>query len=378
MKVDSAGTLAQTTPSAAHARLESQFYDEEVPPFAEEGLAQLYQCPMSTLARFAIYDAAPQASTWVERQGGEIVTVLLFRRTARHVLVYNEQVSLDHATIERFAQAVFARFAAVTRIGFYAIAVAGAVRGYPMLRRECLEDIALALPATPDAYLTALGPNTRGEIRRCMARIKRDFPSFRFETYAGIAVTEAQVREVIAFNHARLGAKNQASYYDERAIGRLVRWVHAHGRVGIATIDGRTCGGVICLTAGAHMMMQAVAHDPCLDAYRLGKLCCYLSICDAIAQGARTYHLGWGRYDYKFRLLGRLEPLYRVELYRSRLHMLFDARHLARVELGARRRAVKLRIACAREGRGRGARALLALAALRRAARRLLRRGHAG
>jgi hypothetical protein len=378
MSEGSTGTLAQAAAAAPQSQREAHFYDETVPPFAEEALARLYQSPMTTLARFAIYDAAPDASTWAERQGGEIVTVVLFRRMARHVLVYNEQVSLDHATIERFAQAVFARFATVTRIGFYAIAVAGAVRGYPIFRRECLEDIALALPATSDAYLAALGPNTRGEIRRCLARIKRDFPSFRFETYAGTAVTEAQVREVIAFNHARLGAKHQASYYDERAIGRLVRWVHRHGRVGIATIDGRTCAGVVCLAAGAHVLMQAVAHDPRLDAYRLGKLCCYLSICDAIAQGARTYHLGWGRYDYKFRLLGRLAPLYRVELYRSRLHVLFDARHLVRVELMACRRAVKLRIACAREGQGGGARALLALAALGRAARRLLRRGHAG
>src|SRR4051812_35008662 len=81
--------------SQAHAVIpEINFYDNEVPAFVEAELERLYECLMSTLARFAIFDAAPNASTYVVRENGRITTLFLFRRERHHVTVYNEQMPL--------------------------------------------------------------------------------------------------------------------------------------------------------------------------------------------------------------------------------------------------------------------------------------------
>jgi hypothetical protein len=139
-------------------------------------------------------------------------------------------------------------------------------------------------------------------------------------------------------------AKEQLSYHDDRSIERLLRMTRKYGRVGLATIDGCTCAGIICFRVGSHILMPVLAHNPRYDNFRLGKLCCYLSICDSIEQGAREYHFGWTRFEYKFRMLGQLKPLYRVELYRSRLHIFFDGRHVLTRAVAAGTRALKLRV----------------------------------
>jgi hypothetical protein len=168
---------------ATHPFCEASFHEGEIPALVESELERLYQNPMTTLARFAIYEAAPNASTYIERIVGEIVTVLLFRRERHHLTVYNEQVALPAASISRFARAVYARYPSVYRIDFYAIATDGAAIAYPFLQHECLEDIVLSLPPSPDDYLAMLGKNTRSEIKRYLGKIRRDFPSFRFDVF---------------------------------------------------------------------------------------------------------------------------------------------------------------------------------------------------
>jgi hypothetical protein len=360
---------SQAVPAAVP--VEAHFYEDEIPAFVEAELERLYQSPMTTLARFSIYDAAPHASTYVEYLGGHVAAVLLFRREGRHLTVYNEQVTLGAATVSRFAHAVFARYRPLVHIGFHAVGMRGGAPGYPHLRRECGADIALRLPASPEAYLQALDEDRRAALLRYLGKIGRDLPSFRFEVRAAPDVGDEQVREIVAFNRARLGARDQVPYHDEQAIGRLMRMIRAYGRIGIATIDGRTCAGVVCFRVGEHVLMLALAHDPRLDDYRLGELCCYLSVCDAIAQGARVYHFGWGRFDFKASLPGQRQPLYRVELYRSRLAMAADLPHLLRIDIAARMRGLR-RMAGAIPGTNPAAAAARALlAAIRSAWRRI-------
>jgi hypothetical protein len=94
-------------------------------------------------------------------------------------------------------------------------------------------------------------------------------------------------------------------------------------------------------------------------------------VCDAIAQGARVYHFGWGRFDFKASLPGQRQPLYRVELYRSRLAMAADLPHLLRIDIAARMRGLR-RMAGAIPGTNPAAAAARALlAAIRSAWRRI-------
>jgi hypothetical protein len=353
-------------------RYEACFYDNAVPAFVEVELERLYQNVMTTLARFDIYNAAPAASTYIEREDGRISTVFLFRREQRCVNVYNEQVTLDPDAVGRFTRAVFARYPAVRRISFYAIATDTGAIGYPLRAHECLEDIVLPLPGSADAYREALGKNTRAAVRRYHSKLRRDFPSFRFDVTASAEVDEQQLRQVIVLNRARMSAKNQVSYHTERSTEQLMRLVRKYGVVGVATIDSQVCAGIICFFIGTSCQMAVVAHDPAYDDYRLGKLCCYLSICDAIERGAAEYHFGWGRFDYKFKMRGQLKPLYRVAVYRSRLSIVRDARYASTMAAAAGVRRLRLRLAQAETGTSTSDRLLAALAVTARAAKHRL------
>jgi hypothetical protein len=111
-----------------------------------------------------------------------------------------------------------------------------------------------------------------------------------------------------------------------------------------------------------------------LSDYRLGKVCCSFSICHAIEQGGRHYVFGWGRYDYKFKMQGRLKELYRVEVYRSRLHMLANAPRVANIALASLVRRLKLRVASAQAGASRADKWIGSAAGALRMVKRALQR----
>ena len=66
--------------------------------------------------------------------------------------------------------------------------------------------------------------------------------------------------------------------------------------------------------------MHVIAHDPRYDDLRLGFLCCALTIEAAIASRAERFHFLWGFYDYKTRLGGQKQSLYRAVVFSSWWH----------------------------------------------------------
>lgn len=92
------------------------------------------------------------------------------------------------------------------------------------------------------------------------------------------------------------------------------------------TIDGQVCAGTINYRVADNYFLQVVAHAPAYDDYGLGTLCCYLTICECIARRGDEYHFLWGRYEYKYRLLGVERDLSHLLIYRSRLHMALNGR----------------------------------------------------
>jgi len=283
----------------------------------------LYQHLFSSLTRFRIYgDIASDTSTYVALKDDKPVCVLLFRADKNKVHVLNEQIDIRAEEIERFTRAIFARFKAVDVISFHA--VKADIRRLPFPRQQfnCTEDIILALPDTEEAYRARLGKATRSYINRYMNKLKRDFPSLRHEIYLKEEVNEQHVRDIIAFNRARMAGKNKASYIDDLEEERIIECAKQSGLVSVMTINGRVCAGTINYRIGENYFLHVIAHDPSYNEYRLGTLCCYLAICECIAQGGREYHFLWGRYEYKYRLLGVQNDLDRLAIYRSRLALL--------------------------------------------------------
>ena len=318
------------------------FYNCSVPDFAEAELERLYSSVMSTWARYSIYESAPDASTYIVERGGIVRTLLLFRKNEKNIKVYNEQITLTQSEIADFVRRVLAVYPSVSRVSFYAIDSDISALSYPHVVRECLEDIMLKLPDTEDEYVKRLGHNTRAGIRRSHRQLLRDHPTFRFDVSVRDAVNERQIREIICFAEARMCVKKQVSYHTEETTNKLIKMTRKYGVVGIATIDGIMYAGMIGYRLGADYFLEVGAHDPTMDKYRLGTVCNYLSILDAITRGVRQYHFGWGPCDYKYRLLGKHKKLYRLEIYRTGLEKYLDIRYLTYSFLVTEKRKLKI------------------------------------
>jgi len=297
-------------------------YPNEVPSFVGQEMERLYHNLYSSLTQFSINGTLGAASTYVARHGGRVVALFLFRQERNLVRVLNEIIRIDSEEIERFAEYLFAAYRDVAMISFHGIQTDARIWRRPVQRFNCLEDIVLMLPATEAEYQARLGKTTRRNMKRYLSRMERDFPSFRYALCAGSALDEADIRKIIDFNKARMANKRQVSNFDEREAAQIVARVKACGQVGIIRIEGRICAGAISYRIGENYFLGVLAHDPAFDSYRPGLLCCYLTICHAIQGGGREFHFLWGRYEFKYLLLGVQRDLDALTVYRSRTQQL--------------------------------------------------------
>lgn len=324
------------------AEITIAFYENEVPAFVSAEMERLYENVYSSLARLGIYGEDGNASTYVARKGGAAIAVFLFRRVQGEVSVLNEQIKLDEQEILRFANAVFGAYKSVNAISFHAIDASIRKFPFPFQRYYCLSDIILDLPATESDYLASLGKSTRSNIKRHMSRLRRNCPSFRFEVYAKEAASEQHIRGIIELSSARMAAKNKQTYINAEETARIIDLAKVYGVVCVGTIDGRLCAGAICYCVGTHYFMHVIAHDPAYDDYRLGMICCYLSICDAIARSGSEYRFMESTHRYKFDFLGVRMEFDNLVVYRSRAHFLLNGDRVCKTALKAYVRQARL------------------------------------
>lgn len=136
---------------------------------------------------------------------------------------------------------------------------------------------------------------------------------------------------MVELNRARMIGKSRVSYIDHEETERIIKLVRSRGLVCLMTIDGRICAGVINYRVGENYFLKVIARDPAYNDYRLGMLCCYLGIRECIEKGGKEYHFLWGRYEYKYRLLGIQRDLDHLPIYRSRTQFVLNARRAARI-----------------------------------------------
>ncbi|HEY8605748.1 MAG TPA: GNAT family N-acetyltransferase [Noviherbaspirillum sp.] len=306
-------------------------YEGAVPGFASVEMDRLYQNPFSSLLHHAQHGSIDaMTSTYVARMNGRVTTALMFRREKGVVRVLNEQLQIDAGEMERFARHVYAAYPDVNIIEFHAVAVHGGRLSLPYQRFHCTEDIVLELPSDAGAYRARLGKSTRSYISRYMNKLRREFPDMVHEVREGGQAAEADLRAIIAMNAARMEGKQHESYIDEAETGRIIEMVRRHGLVSTVRLRGRLCAGAINVRVGGNYFLKVIAHDPAYDEYRLGTLCCFLTICACIERGGREYHFLWGRYEYKYRLAGVQRDLDHIAVYRSRRQALRNGRLVLR------------------------------------------------
>ena len=310
--------------SVSSSEITVSIYEHEIPPFVEAEIARLYESVYTLPARFRLYGEARNASTYVAHENGRAIAVFLFVREQGEVKVLNKQIRVDAEEASRFARTIFSMFKSVTVISFWAVDVANPEFGLPYQRSYCLSDIVVTLPDTADQYLTSLGKSMRRTIRSKMRKLELDFPSFAYEVHANEAVSDQHILSIIALSNARMVVKEVISYNDHEETERLIRLAKMCGFVVVATIDGEVCAGMICYRVGATCFAQALAHDPQYDDYKLGALCCYLTICECIARGGKTWRFGGSTHRYKFEFQGVLQRFDYLSVYRSRVHFLLN------------------------------------------------------
>ncbi len=298
-------------------------YRDAIPLSVEADMESLYQHRYASSLQMKIYGhMTPGTMAYVAARDGKTAAALLFRLEHGKVCVLNEQMWLDQDEIERFARYVFSAFTGVKAISFPVVHADIRRFPFPYQQFHSTTDIVLSLPLSVDEYMARLGKSTRSYVKRYLNKLRRDFPSFRFRAYTNDEISEADVREIIALNRARMSGRNKTSYIDDDEERRMLALLKLRGFVGVLTLDGRVCAGTINFRFGDNYFLQVVAHNPAYDDYGLGTLCCYLTICECIAQNGNEYHFLWGQYEYKYRLLGVQRDLDHLAVYRSRLHML--------------------------------------------------------
>lgn len=318
-------------------------YENSVPSFVEAELERLYGNIFSTLLQYRTYGVdIGRMNTYVVRAGGDVVGLYLFLRQQNRVVVLNEGIRLGGADLQRFCDYVFSKYGDVDVICFKAVETGVKAFAYPLQRVNYLEDLVLALPPTVEEYTGRLARHTYRNIRRYMERLRRDHPSFRFALYRNAELGESNIRAIIELNRARMARKNIVSAIDESETRHIIDIATACGAVGAITIDGRICAGAISYRTGDNYFLNVLAHDPRYDAYGLGLLCCFLTICECIRQGGREFHFLWGRYDYKFALLATQRDLDCVSVYRSHAHLLLNLKHAMRLAFHGGVRQAKL------------------------------------
>ena len=267
---------------------------------------------------FQIYDKLRNVSTYVCRVDQTPVAILLFKIDKGMVRVLNESIHLPAVEIERFTNLIFQRYRRVRSICFRAIDTAHQDLPQPSKAIFRASDMWMPAPVSVDAYLKSLDGKTRQNVVRCTRNIKRDFPSFSYQVFERDAASENVIRTILGFSRARLAAKGEVSGDDEQEIRRVIQTTRECGLVGIATIDGRICGGQVIYRFGDNFAYRVTGHDPLYDPYSLGFLGCYMGACACIERRARILYMGWGTLDYKFRLGGVQRDLHDVLVFRSR------------------------------------------------------------
>lgn len=306
------------------------FYDGYIPDFVELELELLYESPFTTITRFRQYRTLLSLNTYVAYYDYDVTAIIIFDIVGDEAQVLNEQISLAASRITCFSRSVFESYPMVNKVRFYAIETNAEDILLPRQSLKCLDDIRLLLPSTSKKYQDMLGRSTAEYIRKAPSRVARECPTFSFEFEVGAAIDEATVRTIIKMNGLRMTEKNRESYHTEESITKLLELVTRYGRVGVGRIDSKVCGGVILLQVGSKYYLHTLSHNPIYNRLRLGYLFCYYGIEFAIDSGGKEFHFGWGRYDYKYKLLGQNCDLSLIVLYRNRLRLTLDCMNLLR------------------------------------------------
>ena len=303
--------------------LAAEFHRWPLPGYIWPALHGLYQSIFCSEPHLRNHDSlGSDLQVWVKRSDGSITGLILFQVKGRVARVINEMHALEAEQLNQFAQALFREYTQVDAIYLHAIRIEGDGLTLPLLQSEYSEDYLLSLPDSAEAWRASLSSQTREKIRYHYRRSCRKQPDLSFRQIDGFDMSDTQFDRVLQLSQARMSRKGRSFNMSEREMKCLRAMIRECGQLSVIEIQGEICAGLLCTRLEKSIFMHVIAHDPRHDDLRLGFLCCALTIEAAIASRAERFHLLWGFYDYKTRLGGQRQSLYRAVVFRSWWHYL--------------------------------------------------------
>lgn len=308
---------------AEESGLATEFHRWPLPPYVWPALHHLYRSIFCSEPHLRLHGGVqPNIQAWVARSNGHITAVILFQRQGSVIRIINEMHAIDAAQLEKFSQAALEAYSTVDAIQLHALKVDGAFRKFPLLKTEMSEDYLLSLPESIDIWRASLSSQTREKLRYHYRRSCRKQPDLQFRQIDATDITDAQFDRVLQMNRDRMVLKGRSFNMDTHDAQCLRSVMRECGQLSVIEIGGEICAGLLCTRLENSIFMHVIAHDPIHDDLRLGFLCCALTIEAAIDSGAQRFHFLWGFYDYKIRLGGQRQALYRAVIFRSWWHAL--------------------------------------------------------
>jgi hypothetical protein len=307
--------------STEKSGLAAEFHRWPLPGYIWPAVHGLYQSIFCSEPHLRNHDSLrSDLQVWVRRSNGSITGLILFQVKGRVARVINEMHALDAEQLNQFAQALFREYTQVGAICLHAIRIEGDGLTVPLLQTEYSEDYLLCLPDLAEVWRTSLSSQTREKIRYHYRRSCRKQPDLSFRQIDGSDMSDTQFDRVLQLSQARMSRKGRSFNMSEREVKCLRAMIRECGQLSVIEIQGEICAGLLCTRLEKSIFMHVIAHDPRHDDLRLGFLCCALTIEAAIASRAERFHFLWGFYDYKTRLGGQRQSLYRAVMFRSWWH----------------------------------------------------------
>ena len=315
-------TAALVSPTLTEkSGLAAEFHRWPLPGYIWPALHSLYRSIFCSEPHLRVHQSLhPDIQAWVTRGNGSITGLILFRVKGRVAHVINEMHALNAAQLNQFATALFRAYKHVDAICMHAIRIEGVGLTLPLLQTEYSEDYLLSLPDSSEAWKATLSAQTREKIRYHYRRSCRKQPDLSFRQIDGSDMSDAQFDHILALNQARMSHKGRAFNMSQREVQYLRSMIRECGQLSVIEVQGEISAGLLCTQLEKSIFMHVIAHDPRYDDLRLGFLCCALTIEAAIASRAERFHFLWGFYDYKTRLGGQKQSLYRAVVFSSWWH----------------------------------------------------------
>jgi hypothetical protein len=312
-------------------------HENDVPQSACDEMERLYQNTFSSALAAAAGEE--DTCTYIARRGSNVSAVFLFHVRNRSILVVNAAIPVTADEIEPFLRLVFETYPRVRTVRFASVDAAGLRSAFPLLKLAASENYIAALPPSAAAYTASLSKSTAARLRQNQNKLRRHHPDHVFRIHEGNAITERMIDDI-------LGLKDNSGNQSHRLDDKEKRWlktvVAARGFLGVLVVDGRICAGTICTHIADNFFTHVIAHDTAFDAYSLGTLNTYLTVCEGITRGGKEFHFLWGGGAWKRRLGAQPRALDDVLVFRSRLHILLCLRIVAAAYLRCAWRRVKL------------------------------------